>query len=226
VSPAKSIDERVEDSGGVSTLWEALDSHMDLFGPHHTRTLAVAHKLAIALWQSGDVDGAIVLVRQALHCITSSFGSEDPIRVEFLSTLGEIMFEQRDLEVAGAIHREVLEYRVRHSGANHPAALAAKGDLAAVLFELGEDEEADLLELEAFECARTHLGKTHSVTCVLAWNRALNYERCGDVDSARRIFTNELTWLLAEDPACLEADQNMVRTMLAERLHWDNAKAC
>jgi hypothetical protein len=35
-----------------------------------------------------------------------------------------------------------------------------------------------------------------------------------------------LVWLLAEDPAGLEADQNIVRAMLAERFDWDSAKAC
>jgi Tetratricopeptide repeat len=216
----------MEEPGGVSTLWDALDWHSDLFGPHHRRTLAAAHRLALALWHTDDVHGAVVLLRGGLDCIASTFGSQDPMRVDFLTTLGAILFEQRDLEQAGAINREVLEYHVRLSGANHPAALAAKSDLAAVLFELGQDDEAGLLEQEAFESARTHLGKTHSVTCVLAWNRALNCERRGDVDSARSVLIEELVWLLAEDPSGLETDQNIVRTMLAQRFSWNAATAC
>jgi hypothetical protein len=109
---------------------------------------------------------------------------------------------------------------------DHPCTLSAKGDLAAVLFELGHEEEAALMEREAFESARIHLGKTHSVTCVLAWNRALSYESCGEADSARRVFADELAWLLAEDPTDLEIDQNVVRAMLAERFDWDAARAC
>jgi hypothetical protein len=111
-------------------------------------------------------------------------------------------------------------------GADHPDSLAAKGDMAAMLFELGLDEEASSLEREAFESARTHLGKSHAVTCVLAWNRALSYERCGDSDAARRIFADELVWLLAADPSRLETDQSIVRDLLAERFNWDGAKAC
>jgi hypothetical protein len=121
---------------------------------------------------------------------------------------------------------QVLHCLTLHRGAHHPCTLSAKGDLAAVLFELGHDEEASLLEREAFENARTHLGKTHSVTCVLAWNRALSYESCGDPDAARRVFADELAWLLAEDPSDLETDQNIVRAMLAERFDWDVARAC
>ncbi len=34
----------------------------------------------------------------------------------------------------------------------------------------------------------------------------------------------ELAWLLAEDPSNLETNQNIVRTLLAERFHWDAAK--
>jgi hypothetical protein len=148
------------------------------------------------------------------------------MRGDLLSTLGEIMFEQDHVKQAGVVRREVLESRVRHRGANHADTLAAKGDLAAVLFVLGEEEEAARLEHEACESARAHLGKNHPVACVLAWNRALSYERCGDFDSAQKVIVKELVWLLAEDPARLEPDQSTLRTMLAERLNWDSARAC
>jgi hypothetical protein len=174
----------LEEPADIPGLWDALEASTDLLGPHHFRTLAVAHKLAIALWHANDFGGAVELLNQALQCLTSNFGE------------------------------------------NHPATLAAKGDLAAVLFELGREQDAGPLELEAFECARTHLGKTHSVTCVLAWNRAMNCERSGDQDAAREVISNELTWLLTEDPARLEEDQNIIRGMLAKRLNWDRATTC
>jgi Tetratricopeptide repeat len=166
------------------------------------------------------------LLDQALDYLTSTFGEEHPMRVDVLSTLGEIMFEQRHLEQAGMILREVLDCCVRRSGANHASSLAAKGSLAAALFDLGHEEEAGSLEREAFESAQAHLGKTHPLTCVLAWNRTLMHERRRDLDSAREVIINELVWLLAEDPSGLEADQNTIRTMLAERLNWDGARAC
>jgi tetratricopeptide (TPR) repeat protein len=216
----------VSKSGNIAARLDALDSHTDLFGPDHPSTLAVVRELGVALWCAGDIDGAVDLLEQLLDRATSCLGGEHPLRVEVLTTLGEIVFEQRRLERAGAIHREVLEQRVRQAGANHPLALAAKADLAAVLFELGQDEEANSLEREAFESARIHLGKSHSVTSVLAWNRALGYEGRGDLDSARKILSEELTWLLAEDPSGLETDQNIVRGMVAERLNWDRAAAC
>lgn len=183
-------------------------------------------KTAIAFWRAGDIGRAVGLLDQALDYLTSSVGSEHPLRVEVLSTLGEIMFEQRHLEQAGVILREVLDCCVRRSGANHASSLAAKGSLATALFDLGHEEEARSLEREAFEGARAHLGKTHPVACVLAWNRTVMYDRCRDLDSARDVVVNELAWLLAEDPAGLEADQNAIRTMLAERLNWDSASAC
>ncbi len=136
------------------------------------------------------------------------------------------MGDAGDVDGGIALLQEALDRATSSLGANHPDSLAAKGDMAAVLFELGLEEEASSLEREAFEGARTHLGKTHSVTCVLAWNRALNYERRGETDCARRILADELVWLLAEDPAGLETDQNIVRSMLAERFNWDAAKAC
>ncbi len=213
-------------SPDVVGLLDALDEHTCLLGADHPRTLSVAHQLAIAMWCAGDSEGAVGLLEQILERATSVLGDEHALRIEVLTSLAEVLFEQRQLEKSGAIHREVLKHRVRNMGDNHPDSLAAKSDLAAVLFELGQDEEAAGMEREAFESARAHLGKTHAVTCVLAWNRALNYERRGDSDLARRVLTEELAWLLAEDPSGLEIDQNIVRDMLAERLNWDNARAC
>jgi hypothetical protein len=72
------------------------------------------------------------------------------------------------------------------------------------------------------------LGVAHklAITCVLAWNRALSYERRGDGESAHALIASELTWLLVEDPSSLESDQNTIRGMLAEHLHWDAAIPC
>jgi tetratricopeptide (TPR) repeat protein len=174
----------LEESPDIAALLDALEANTDLFGPHHSRTVAVAHKLAIALWHANDFQGAVALLNRALRSFTLSLGE------------------------------------------NHPATLAAKGDLAAILFELGREKEAGSLELEALESARIHLGKTHSVTCVLAWNRALNCERSGDLDAARRVISNELTWLLTEDSSRLHQDQNIIRVMLVERLNWNQATTC
>jgi tetratricopeptide (TPR) repeat protein len=210
----------------IYDLMVALDANTDQYGQRDPQTLAVANRLAIAFWHAGEIERAIGLLAQVLDQLNSCFAPEDPMRVDVLSTLGEILFEQRYLEQAGAVHREVLEWRVRHSGPNHPNSLEAKGDLAAILFELGEDEEAARLEQEAFESAREHLSKTHPVTSVLAWNRALTYERLQDQDSARRILVSELVWLLGEDPSSLEAAQNTIRMLLSKRLNWDAARTC
>jgi hypothetical protein len=204
----------------------ALDSYTDRFGRCHPQTVAMANKLAIAFWCAGEVHQAIALLDQVLKDLDASPELENPMRVDLLSTLAKILFEQHHLQQACVIQCEVLEGRVRHSGSDHENSLEAKGDLAAILFGLGQNKEAAALEEEALESARMHLGKTHSVTCVLAWNRALSYERDGDPDSARKVLVNDLIWLLAEEPSCLGADQNAVRSMLAERLNWDIPRVC
>jgi tetratricopeptide (TPR) repeat protein len=175
--------------------------------------------LAIAFWSSGFVDRAIGFLDEAVDRLTLSLGREHPMRVDALSTLGEMMFQQGHAEEAGVIHREVLECRLRQAGADHPDSLAAKGDLATILRVLGQEDEAERLEREALESAQKHLGKAHPVTCVLAWNRVLSYERRGDLDSARELITAELAWLLPEDPSGLERDQNTIRALLAKRLN-------
>ncbi len=210
----------------IQTLVTTLSSYTDRLGPHHPQTLLAASELGVAFWSAGDHNRAIGLLDRALDYLTSSLGEEHPTRVEVLRTLGQIMFELRALEEASAIHREILECRIRHAGVDDPSSVAAKSDLAVVLFEMGEVDEAAALEQQAFESAQTLLGRAHSVTCVLAWNRALAYERRGDPDSARKVIVDELTWLLAADPSGLGDDQNEIRGMLAERLHWNTAPVC
>jgi tetratricopeptide (TPR) repeat protein len=210
----------------IPTLFATLETYSERFGPDHPRTLAIVHELAMALWQTGDMNRAVGLLDRTLDRLTSSFGVDHPARVDVLHTLGEIMFGQGQLEPAAAIFREVLECDIRHAGPNHPSSLEAKADLAAVLFELGHEAEADSLEQEACDDARRHLGLDHSVTTFLVWNRALTFERRGDLASARMLFTNELAWLLTQDPAGLAPGQNSIRTMLAERLRSDTAPVC
>jgi hypothetical protein len=82
--------------------------------------------------------------------------------------------------------------------------LAAKGDLALVLFELRQSEEAIRLEGETYAAARARLGTMHPVSGVLAWNRALRRETCGEFDLARAIVVDELSWLLTKDDFGLE----------------------
>jgi tetratricopeptide (TPR) repeat protein len=210
----------------VRKLFAALQTHSEVFGPHHPRTLEVVHSLAIALSQSGNIHGAVDLLHQALDSLNSSLGKDHPARVDVLHTLGQITLEQGELEQAAAIFREALECDTRHAGPNHPSSLEAKGDLAAVLFELGQNDEAESLEIEACQSARQHLGLFHLVTTALSWNRALSFERRGDFESARGLFINELSWLLLEDAGGMDPGQNVIRAMLAERLHWDAAPAC
>jgi len=217
---------RLGDSDELEGHVAALRVCTEQLGPCHPRTLTAANQLAIAFWLAGYTDQAISLLDQALDFAASIPANDTPVRVDLLSTLGEILFEQRHLDQAEAIQREVLEHRIRISGPDHSASLEAKGDLAAMLYELGQDDEAGRFEGEAFEGARAHLGKAHPVTCVLAWNRALSCERSGDPDSARSIIVNELAWLLSADPSCLEPDQRIIRAFLERRLNWAKASPC
>ena len=136
------------------------------------------------------------------------------------------MVEQGNWEQAESIYREILDCCIRRSGSNHESSLAAKGDLVVVLFESGKTAEASEIERDASDRARRYLGRTHSVTCVLAWNRALRLEDDGEPDSARAILLNDLLWLLSEDENELQTDQRALKAMLAKRWGWDTARAC
>jgi tetratricopeptide (TPR) repeat protein len=213
-------------SAEIHELIEELDRHAVRFGAYHHETIAVAHRLATALWSAGDIDRAIHILDQALNGMASSPEPDQAERTGILSTLAEILVENGQLEQACAIYREVLETSIRRLGEADAGSLAARGDLATVLFELGETEEASYLDGQAYENARLHLGPVHPVTSVLAWNRSLRFEAAGDADTARSVLVEELSWLLTYEGEPLPADQQMIRTMLARRLNWDSARTC
>jgi tetratricopeptide (TPR) repeat protein len=203
-----------------------LDASTEQLGPHHTKTLNLAHQLAIAMWAANEVQGAVDILNLALSCIKTSLGKDHPIHTDVLCTLGRIVFDLGHLEQACTICRQVLESRVRQNGLNHPRSIEAESELAAVLFETGQQDKAERIEHQAYEMARQYLGKTHFLTTALAWNRAINYERSGEMEAAKDIIINKLTWLLTEDPSVLNSDQAEIRAMLAGRLDWDGARSC
>jgi hypothetical protein len=223
--PINPTDRGAEKPAVIENLMVALSSSTAQLGAFHSRTVAAANRLAIAFWRAGDINQAVDLLDQALDALALSSQSEHPVRTDTLHAW-------RDYDQTGAMGAGISDlsrsagYCVRRSGANHASSLAAKGDLAFALFEQGAEKEADQLEREAFANARIHLGKVHPVSCVLAWGRALRFENCGDVDSVRTIFVNELLWLLAENDAELDADQKTIRSMLAKRLNWDAPSVC
>jgi tetratricopeptide (TPR) repeat protein len=224
--PAALASENGEDESiEILELVAALDAHTAQFGAHHLQTIAVANRLAIAFWHAGEIDRAVGLLDQALERLDAPT-QDDGIRIDLLCTLGDIMAEQSQWERASVIYREVLELCILRSGESHPSSLAAMGDLAVVLFELEDNDEAERLEGQAWERARVHLDKTHPVRCVLAWNRALRYEKCEEPEFARSVITTELAWLLTEDESQLNDDQLAIRTMVARRFNWDEARVC
>jgi tetratricopeptide (TPR) repeat protein len=162
----------------------------------------------------------------ALEASCDRFGPHHPQTLAVAHELAIALWHADDFLGAAAILKQALDCLTTTFGNHHAATLAAKGDFGAVLFELGRNDEAATHEMEAFEEARAHLGTTHAVTSVLAWNRALNCERSGQFEAAKEIITSELTWLLTEHPSRLEDDQNIIRSMLADRLRWDSAPAC
>jgi hypothetical protein len=217
---------KAEEPAAIMDLVVELDDYTTHFGPFDCRTIAVAKRLAVAFWIAGEADQAVSLLDQALAGLAEAAEREDLVRMDILGTLAQLLIDQASWERAGLILREVLDLCIGQYGETHANSLAVKGDLAAVCFELGRAGEALQLEQEALEKARIHLGLRHSVSCVLAWNRALRYELEGAADSARAMLTSDLLWLLTDDNTALDDDQRAIRDMLAQRFNWDAAPVC
>jgi hypothetical protein len=103
----------------IAGLWDALEANTDLFGPHHARTLAVAHDLAIALWHSNDFHGAVSLLNQALDSLTLNFGKNHPATLAAKGDLAAVLFELGQEDEAGSLELEALESARNHLGKTH-----------------------------------------------------------------------------------------------------------
>jgi hypothetical protein len=103
------------------------------------------------------------------------------MRVDLLTTLAEILFEQRDLERAVAIHREILEHSV-------PAPIIHPPLRSRPIWLRSYSNLARMRKLPHSSAKPSKLPERI-------------YERRGDLDSANRLFTDDLTWLLTEDPS-------------------------
>lgn len=204
------------------SLESALLSCDARLGPGHPETISLAHRLAIAYWRAGRVDQALGTLDQALGTLDQDLDAHPGI----LDTLAQILLDQGQWDQAARVLRDLSDLCVKRFGALHPASLSAKGDLAEVLFDLGEESDARAIETEAYENARVHLGHTHPVCCVMVWNRVMRCERAGDYESARKLVSNHLTWLLAASEDRLDADQKAIRDLLARRFSWDTVTSC
>ncbi|HEY7339157.1 MAG TPA: tetratricopeptide repeat protein [Bryobacteraceae bacterium] len=209
----------------IPDLVAALESSSAQLGPHDPATITAAHRLAIALWRAGSINQAISLLDRTLDGLAST-GSQHPIRRDVLCTLGQILIEHEQWGQAGVVMGEVLEVCIGRFGENHPSSIAAMGDLSSILFESGNLAEATRLQSEAAERARVHLGMEHPVSSVLAWNRVRRSDDLADADTAKRILTDELLWLLSADETALDEDQRTIRGMVADRLNWNTAARC
>src|SRR5215470_5925346 len=103
----------------IPLLMTELDQNAARFGPYHPETLATAHRLAVGFWCAGEVDRAIGILNQALQGLAASARPNDPVQIDLLSTLAEILVEQGSLERAAAIYREIVGLSVRISGEAH-----------------------------------------------------------------------------------------------------------
>src|ERR1700733_2155031 len=96
--PLARFEKYVDESGEIPALQAALESSTNGFGPYHPGTLALVNELAVAFWRAGEIDRAIGLLDRALDHLTSALGSEHPMRVNALSILGRILFDQHHAE--------------------------------------------------------------------------------------------------------------------------------
>lgn len=112
-------------------------------GADAPETLDTLHRLATALWQSGDYDGADRLQRQLLERRTALLGRDHPRRLDALEGVALIQREWGRYPQAEPLWREALEARRRVMGPEHLSTLLAEQGLGATLWAAGRTTEPE-----------------------------------------------------------------------------------
>ncbi len=168
--------------------------------------------LAVALYMSGDLEGARELQEEVLFEWEELLPEDHAHIIWGQQNLAATLFALGDLEGARGLFELVLEARQRVLPEDHPELLSARANLAAVSAELGDLVGARMQqELLLASCERT-LPEDHPDLTRARQNLAETLRRLGDLPGARALQEQVLETLertLPEDhPMLLDARLN------------------
>jgi hypothetical protein len=203
------------DLAGARRLQEqVLTAGRKTFGDEHPATLAAMNNLAGTLQEQGDLEGARRLQEQVIQTCRKMFGDYHPDTVTATSNLAGTLLAQGDVEAARQIQEQVLAAYRRLLGDDHPDALRAMNNLAGTLYAQGDLVHARELQERALAGRRNVLGDRHPDTSRTAWNLFQTLQKAGEAAEAKRVFQENLSWLLQQDATPLAGIQGQIRQIV------------
>ncbi|MEN8162109.1 MAG: serine/threonine-protein kinase, partial [Myxococcota bacterium] len=137
---------------------ESIAMRLRLLGEDHVGVAISTSNLAVALYSSGDLEGAVRAGEDALERFQSALGPDHQRTMMAETNLAALHGARGDGDAAARVHRAIIERRKRLFGERHASVATSMMMLANTLAPMGELEEAERFAAGAVEIQREASG--------------------------------------------------------------------
>jgi len=175
--------------------------------------------LAMVQTNSGSLDSAETLRREALLILRDIYGEDHPATTVALNNLASVLFAQRRYPEALPIFEQVLAQRRQLHASTHPSIAMAANNTANALLLTGQPARALALAKEALAIRRASLGDRHPATALSMIGAGSALLALDQLDDAQSQFEEALV-LFAElygpdNTQSISTYNNLTRIQLA-----------
>lgn len=149
---------------------------------------------------NGDVDSAVVLIREAVRLRRSAGDSLSPEYIEALGILAYVLRAAGALDSAETIYREVLRRRIDRVGRDDYSLATVYNNLGFLLRTREDYGAAEAEYREAVRISRKVLGEGHPTSLMFASNLAGSLELQGKFEAAEAIVRERAAAALRQWP--------------------------
>ena len=202
------------DLEGARTRHEkVLTARRKLLGDNHPSTIMAADHVARVALSEGNLDTALRLQQDVLEARSRLLGKDHPDTLRSMTRVATTLQAKGDSAGAEALYKDALRLSLQRLGSGHPDVMDIQTHLGLILTQRGDFIEARALQEEVLDGTRSRLGPEHHNTAVAAWNLCQTLLALHDVESARRVFHENLIFLLGVDPETLPPALRQIQLM-------------
>jgi hypothetical protein len=202
LASARSLQERV------------LDTRRRTLGDEHPETLTTINNLAVSLQDSGDIRAAVELLEGVHSILQRTKGEQDSSTLIVMSNLSFNLFALGHCARAQAILDRVVAIAKSELGEEDHVTLRSMNNLAHFRYQLEDYAGALPLHEHVLAVRRRVLGIEHPETSTAAWNVLTDLLGIGNDDAARRVWAENLAWLLEQKAETLGRMHRRIQSLL------------
>ncbi|NOT31391.1 MAG: CHAT domain-containing protein [Planctomycetes bacterium] len=186
------LDPRGRASADLAEGHKAIEEIERREGPASKPLADVIVRVALLLYEQGDLREATALLERALLIQQEVLGPEHADTLSTVNTLGVLYWNRGELATARTMYERAFEARERLLGPDHPRTATAANNLGLLLTQQGEWLAARPLLERALAVKEAELGPEHPDTTVLVMNLGYLLLQLGDWSAARPLYERAL----------------------------------